>query len=186
MNFLHSTTSESSLLFWNVEASFVHGRRQNNDPRRHLDLTPEPGKCGKSSLLMPLLGTLRGRQDRREWRQVPSGDKCPRRRTPPTSVACKDGRRVHEPGNEGASRLEGFPGGSAAESPPAMQGDPGDRSLGGEDPQKESWAPAPVLLPENRARRSLWATVLEGWQQAGTWLSAHTVTDGKDKEAVSP
>lgn len=84
--------------------------RQNNDPGRH----PRPtslnlGNAVKGMLADAVVGNTERETGQERVRQVPQetsapGDKCPRRRTPPTSAACKDGKRVHEPGNAGASQ----------------------------------------------------------------------------------
>ena len=145
--------------------------RQNNDPRRHSCPTSlNPGNVVKGILADATVGNTereagqkrgrqdgreagrteereagrkRGRQDGREGGRTEERetDRRPRNRALPSTAGCKDGRRAHEPGNVGPSRLERASlVAQRAESPPATQEtqETRVRSLSGEDPlQKE-------------------------------------------------
>ena len=61
---------------------------------------------------------------------------------------------------------KGFPGGSAAKTPPAMQ-EMWVRSLGWDDPLEKEWEPTPVFLLENLMDKGAW------------WASVHKVAKEK-------
>ena len=132
---------------------------------------------------MWLLGTLKGRQDGREW------DRCPRRRTPPNTA----GTKMEESTSQemwAPLKARGLPWwlrGQRAHLQCRRCRRPGFDPWVGKIPCRRRWQPTPVISPEkSHGRRSLVGYSSKGGKELDTTEHTLLAQGGKDEEAVSP